>query len=97
MIDCNFVNIPMKARCFIDMQKKEDYKKAKIKPYWQLIDKLMYLSYSTRPNISFTIKQLSKHNADLQTSHIKSIIKDVHYLKNRIHLGLIYGRHLKDE
>ena len=51
----NSVNIPMKARYFIDIQEPEDYKEAKIKSYQQLIAKLMYLLCGTRPDIFFAI------------------------------------------
>lgn len=55
----------METGCFIDMQELGDYKKAEIKPYQQLIDKLIYLLCGTKPNIFFIIRQLNKYNADL--------------------------------
>ena len=57
----------------------------------------MYLLYGTRPGISFAIGQLSKYNADPQIGHMKAAKKVVCYLKGTIHLGLIYGGHLKNE
>ena len=56
MINCNSINILMKAGYFINMQKPRDYKKAEIKPYQQLISKLIYLLYGTRPNMFFVVK-----------------------------------------
>ena len=97
MTNYNSINIPMKARCFIDIQKPGDYEEAKIKPYQRLIGKLMYLLYGTKPDISFVVGQLSKHNIDPQISHMKVAKNVVHYLKSIMHLGLIYGGHLKDE
>lgn len=55
MTDCNSVNIPMKAGCFIEMQEARDYEEAEIKPYQRLIRKLIYLSCGTGPDIAFVI------------------------------------------
>ena len=79
------------------MQKPGDYKKAKIKLYHQQICKLMYLLCGTKSNISFAVKQLSKQNANIQINYMKAEKKVVCYLKATMHLGLIYGGHLKDE
>ena len=97
MTNCNTVNIGMKARCFIDMQEREDYEKVEIKLYQWLISKLMYLSCGSRPDISFAIGQLNKHDADLQIDYMKVTKKVLCYLKGIMHLVLIYGGHLQDE
>ena len=97
MTDCNSVNILIKIRCFIDMQEPKDYKEVKIKPYQQLIGKLMYLLCGTRPDIFFAVRQLNKYNADLQIGHMKAAKKVICYLKNIMHLGLIYNGNLKYE
>lgn len=91
MTDCNLVSIPMKAGYFIEMSEPGDYKEADIKPYQCLIGKLMYLSCGTRPDIAFAVGQLSKHNSDPRTGHMKAAKKVVRYLKGTIHLGLVYG------
>ena len=57
----------------------------------------MYLLYSTKPDIFFAIRQLSKHNRNLQISYMKAAKKVVYYLKNIIHFSLIYSGYLKDE
>ena len=96
MTHCNAINIGMKAGCFIDMEKLEDYEEAEIKPYQWLIGKLIYFSCGSRPYIFFTVRQLSKQNADLQIDHMKVAKKVICYLKGIMHLGLIYGGHFKD-
>ena len=58
---------------------------------------MIYLLCSTRPDISFAVRQLSKQNADLQIGYRKAAKKIVCYLKGIMHLGLIYGSYLKDE
>lgn len=72
-MNCNLVNILMKRSYFIEMSKPGNYKEVDIKPYQHLIGKLIYLLYSTKPNIAFAIGQLSKHNLDPKTGHIKAV------------------------
>lgn len=72
------------------MSEYNNYKKAKIKLYQQLIEKLIYLLYDTRPNISFAIDQLSKHNSNSRMSYIRVAKKVIYYLKGNIYLELIY-------
>lgn len=97
MTNYNFVNILMKVSYFIEISKHDNSKKAKIKPYQQLIQKLIYLLYKTRPNIAFIVGQLSKHNSDPKTGHIKIAKKVVHYLKNIMHWGLVYRAQTKNK
>lgn len=91
MQDCNPVSTPMKASNFIEMQGEDDYKKVDLKVYQWLIGKLMYLSYGTRPDISFVVGQLSKQNADLRMGYLKAAKQVIQYLKGTMHLGLTYG------
>lgn len=90
MIDCNLINIPMKVRCFIEMSEPGNYEEVDIKPYQRLIEKLMYLLCGTRLDIAFAVGQLSKHNLDCRAGHIKVAKKVMRYLKEMIHLGLVY-------
>lgn len=82
----------MKAGSAIEMNKPDDYNKADLRAYQQLIGKLMYLACGTRPDIAFAVGRLSKHNADPQKSHLRAAKRVVRYLKGTIHLGLIYGQ-----
>lgn len=61
-----------------------------MKPYQWQISKLIYLSFGTRSNIAFAMSQLSKHNLDLRSNHMKVAKKVVRYLKGIIHLELVY-------
>lgn len=78
MNNFNSVNIPMKTSYFIKMTEYNNYEKAEIKPYQQLIKKLIYLSFSTRLDIAFAIRQVNKHNLDPKIGHITVIKKVVH-------------------
>lgn len=86
----NSVNIPMKVGNVIQMNNIDNYKETNIKIYQRLVGKLMYLLFSTRPNISFEIGQLSKRNTDPRISHLRVTKGVVRYLKGIIHLGIIY-------
>lgn len=55
MTNCNLVSISMKKGYFIKILESGNYKKVDIKPYQCLIGKLMYLSYGTRPDITFAV------------------------------------------
>lgn len=95
MTNYNSVYILMKTGCFIKISEPGDYEEADIKPYQQLIGKLMYLSYGTRPDIAFAVGQLSKHNSDPKTDHMKTAKKTVRYLKGTMHLELVYRSHFQ--
>lgn len=73
--NCNFVNISIKARTVVKIYDTNNYKKADIKAYKLIIKKLIYQLYSTRPNVDFTIKQLSKHNSDFKLRYLKTSTK----------------------
>ena len=57
----------------------------------------MYLLCDIRFYITFAIGQLSKYNLDPKVDNIKVIKKIVHYLKDTMHLRLIYRVYIKDE
>lgn len=54
------------------MHKEKNYKEANIKIYQELIGKLMYLSYSIKPDITFVVRQLNKYNADPNVEYLKT-------------------------
>lgn len=58
----------MKAGSAIDMSEANDYQEKDLQKYQRLIRKLMYLACGTRPDIIFTVGQLSNQNADPRKS-----------------------------
>ncbi len=62
-----------------------------MKTYDQLINKLIYILFQTKLDISFTIRQLSKKNFWLKSESYRDTKIVVQYLKDTIHLRLIYG------
>lgn len=70
LTNCNANVIPMKAGSSIEISDLENYEEADLHIYQKVVKKLIYLSCSTRPDISLVVKQLSKHNADLRKRHL---------------------------
>lgn len=60
------------AGSFIDMSDLEDYKEVDLQTYQCLIEKLMNLTYDTRPDIIFAVGQLSRYNANPKKFIFKS-------------------------
>lgn len=60
----------MKISFFIEIIKSDDYKKVELWFYQCFIGKLMYITYSTRPDIAFIVKEFSKYNANPENSHM---------------------------
>lgn len=56
LTDCNVVNIHIKACSFIEIHKKDDYKKTNIKIYQQLNKKIIQLLCNTRYDIAFAME-----------------------------------------
>ena len=48
----------------------------------------MYLSYGTRPDITFVIEQLSRHNSDSRAGHLYITKQVLRYLKETIMLSI---------
>ncbi len=82
----------MKTSSTIEITDQEDYEEIKLWKYQYLISKLMYLAYSTRPNIAFIVSQLSKYNADPRKGHLWVAKRVVRYLKETIEMGLVFER-----
>lgn len=70
LIECNANVIPMKAGSDIEMIEPDDYEETELREYQRLIGKLMYLACGTRLDITFAVRQLSKHNADPKKGHL---------------------------
>lgn len=72
------------------MQEEDDYEEVDLKGYQQLVGKLMYLSCSTRPNITFVVDWPSRQNADPRMGYLKTTKKVLWYLKGTMHPKLTY-------
>lgn len=81
----------MKAGNIIKMNKADNYDETDLKVYQHLIEKLMYLSFSTKPDIAFAVRLLSKCNVDSRVGHLRAAKRVVQYLKYTMHLEIMYG------
>ena len=78
LIKYNALTILMKTGSFIKMNELNDYNKTNLGDYQRLIEKLMYFTYRTRPNIEFVVEKLSIHNTDPRKSHLQAAKKVVY-------------------
>lgn len=63
---CHPSIFPMKTGSTLLLDQAKDYIQANLIIYQQLIGKLIYLTFVTRPNIAFVVYQLSRYNSDPQ-------------------------------
>lgn len=68
---CNSVHILIKTGSIIKMNNVDDYYETDLKAYQRLIEKSMYLPYSTRLDIVFAVGQFSRRNADSRVAYLK--------------------------
>ena len=80
----------MKTRNFIKMLEDNNYKETDIKIYQYLIEKLIYLLFDTRLNITFALRDLSKQNTNLRVKYLKIVKQVLKYLKETMYLGITY-------
>ena len=68
----------------------DEQKLMQSKPYRSLVMCLMYLAITTRPDIAFAVKELSKFQQNPGEGHWKAAKHVLRYLKGTINHGLIY-------
>lgn len=64
MQDCSSVEISMKLRSFIILNKAEDSDEVSLKNLQQIVKKLMYIACDTQSDIAFVMKCLSQNIID---------------------------------
>jgi hypothetical protein len=65
-------------------------------PYQNLIGSLMYLSVSTRPDISYAVSCLSQYNTCFGKEHWIAAKRVLRYLKGTRDYGLVYEKNVED-
>ena len=93
--ECNSAKTPSDPKIHLskDMCPKNDQQKelAIKRPYPQLVGKLLYLSTCTRPDISFTVRELSRFMSNWGEQHWAAAKHLLRYLKGTKHYGITYG------
>ena len=75
---------PVKAGSTFLLNQADDYQQSDLTIYQRLIEKFLYLSCGTHPDIIFIVGQLSCHNLDPWTRHLRIAKQVLRYLKKTI-------------
>ena len=60
--------------------------------YRQIVGSLMFLAVSTRPDICYSVKELSRHLTHPVQTHIQAAKRVMRYLKKTVNFALVYTR-----
>ena len=71
MTSCYLTVLLVKAGSTLFLDQAGDHQQVDLTEYQHLIGKLIYLSYGTRPDITFVVGQLSRHNSDRCIGHLR--------------------------
>ena len=89
MNDCNAVSSPSNANQKLNEDNGSPMSDEK--SYQKLLGRLIYLSVSTRSDISFTLSYLSQFSKNLRVRHINALKRVLRYLKGTIDYQIEYG------
>lgn len=94
--ECNPVSTPFISGVKLSKEMQPDTmekrREMENKPYRELIGSLLYLSHTTRPDISFMIGALSRYNQNPGIEHWRCAKHVVKYLKKTIDYKIIYKK-----
>ena len=62
--------------------------------YSRIIGSLMYIMNCTRPDIAYSVSDLSRYTSNLGEDHCKALVRVLRYLKYTLNYGLHYTRYL---
>jgi len=96
MQDCKPVSTPIDPSTQLEAASSEDLPVDQEK-YQSVIGSLMYLSVSTRPDISFAVGNLARFSAKPTKAHWNALKRVVRYLKGTVEYGLKYVRNDHEE
>lgn len=80
---------PKCSRPLLSTIEKED-ERMKFRPYRSLVGSLLYISNGTRPDIAYSVGQLSRHLERPSEEHWKAAIRVLRYLKSTSDMGINY-------
>lgn len=99
MFECDPVKIPSdpNQKLTKDMSPSCDseVEQMKLVPYQEAIGSIMYLAQCTRPDISFSVSNLSQFNKCPGMAHWKAVKRVLRYLKGTLNCKLKYDRNSK--
>lgn len=95
MTDCKGVCTPLEMKVEDNRERVEGENQLKVMhniPYQQAIGSLMYLSVSTRPDITYAVSYLSQFNREPTEFDWKNVKRVFRYLKQTPHKALIFSK-----
>ena len=88
-VDAKLVWNPNAQDQLLSTIEKED-ERMKFRTYRSLVGSLLYISNGKRPDIAFSIGQLSRHLERPREEHWKAAIRVLRYLKSTSDMGITY-------
>ena len=93
MSDCNSTHAPMPAGQILLASDRDLHQNPRItKDYQSRVGTLLWLVSSTRPDMAFTVHQLSKHLIAPGPKHLQALTQALRYLKGTSTMGITYTR-----
>jgi hypothetical protein len=90
--DCKPRDTPMAKDRTLPKMEGECKDAALQRRYRQMVGSLMFLAVSTRPDICYAVKELSRHLLHPSTEHMEAAGRVMRYLRGSIHHELTYTR-----
>ena len=90
------VNTPVDTSTKL-MKAKEDEECVDQQRYQSAVGSLLYLSSSTRPDITYAVSNVAKYSANPTKQHWIAVKRIFHYLKGTLNHGLFYSRNESTE
>ena len=95
MGDCNSVSTPAEPglKLSLDMSPQTDKEVEEMKqiPYKEAVGALLYISTTTRPDISYAVGQVAKFNHNTGVQHWKAVKRIFRYLAGTREYGILFS------
>ena len=90
MENAKVIAVPMDPGCHLKKSDSELLQGELYDKYGTLLGKLMWLSVSTRPDITFAVNRLARYTAAPTKQHMDALLHVVRYLKGTSEMGLCF-------
>ncbi|KAM2838666.1 hypothetical protein COP1_030352 [Malus domestica] len=88
--DCKPAATPFDAGCKLEKNKGDAISQLE---YSQVIESLMYLMNSTRPDLAYAVSRLSRYTSNPAKEHWDALVRVLRYLKNTLDYRLHYTKY----
>ena len=88
--DCKPTATPFDVGCKLEKNKGNAISQLE---YSQVIESLMYLMNSTRPDLAYAVNRLSRYTSNLAQEHWDALVRVLRYLKNTLDYELHYTKY----